>query len=684
MTKRRVLVIPLITLVIMTALAAMAPAAHADGGDFSLDFIAAGPFTYNHDTGVGGEYADRTISKTEGVVESLEGGDYECGDKVVYFTQITVEDGAAEQDIELDFSFLAEPTGQPGVGHALPVSVSANTGDSGMSGATGDTTVSLLSSGIDTSGAKDQVVASVGIDNLDAGEVFILRIVLELDCIFDSTPTGNLEAGIDEGRVVAPEAEEGAIPVGTQTVPFQSLSDISQPASVSVDLGACEPSIGSSVTPVTVTITPAGAASLTVNGPNGFTHTFTGSGGSIDLAPGHYTWTATAEEGFILEGATSGSFDVADCALTRTTVSVDVGECVPSVGSSETPVTVVIDPTSGASVTVNGPNGFTHTFTGSGGTIDLAPGHYTWTATAEAGFGLVGQTSGSFDVEDCALTGTSVTVEVGECVPSVGSSVTPVTVTIDPESGAEVTVEGPNGFTHTFTGSGGTIDLAPGHYTWSATPGEGFAIVGPDSGSFDVVDCALVAASVNVTVRPCPAVSSTTKPVAVAINPDGAASVDIDGPNGYHTTVTGTGATLELAKGDYTWTATENPGFSIIGDTSGTFSVGSCVVQVLPKTILPSTGSSTTPGLGVAGFAFLLVGFVMVAVSRRTPRVAPVAGISRIASRLSGRMVWTEWTAHGLPLVLRSPGVRERDGNPRRRVARRSGLRIGRAGLGEG
>ncbi len=681
MTKRRALVIPLVTLVIMTALAAIAPAAHADGGDFSLDFIAAGPFTYNHDTGVGGEYADRTISKTEGVVESLEGGDFECGDKVVYFTQITVANGAEEQDIELDYSFLAEPTGQPGVGHALPVSASANTGDSGMSGATGDTTVSLVSSGMDTSGPKDQVVATVGIDNLDGGEVFILRIVLELDCIFDSTPTGNLEAGIDAGRVVEPT--EDAIPVGTQTVPFQSLSDISQPASVSVALGDCEPSIGSSVTPVTVTISPPGAASVTVNGPNGFTHTFTGSGGSMDLAPGHYTWTATAAEGFILEGPTSGSFDVEDCALTPTTVSVEVGECIPAVGSSETPVTVVIDPSSGASVTINGPDGFTHTFTGEGGTIDLAPGHYTWTATAAPGHGLVGRTSGSFDVEDCALTGTTVTVEVGECVPAVGSSVTPVTVVIDPESGAEVTINGPDGFTHTFTGEGGTIDLAPGHYTWTATAGEGFAIVGPSSGSFDVADCALVAASVSVTVQPCPATSSATKPVAVTINPDGGASVEVDGPNGYHTTVTGAGATLDLAKGDYTWSATENQGFSIIGESSGTFSVGSCVIQVLPKTILPKTGSGLS-GVGTAGFAFLFLGVAMLAASRRSPRAVAAAGISTMASRLSGRTTWTAWTGHGLRFVLHSPDVRTRYGDPRRRVLGRRGDHIGRAGPHDG
>src|ERR671918_30702 len=98
------------------------------------------------------------------------------------------------------------------------------------------TTTTPVSSGIDTSGPKDQVVATIGVDNLDGGEVFILRIVLELDCIFDAEPTGNLEAGIDAARVVAPEAEEGVIPVGTQTIPFKSLSDISQPASVSVSV----------------------------------------------------------------------------------------------------------------------------------------------------------------------------------------------------------------------------------------------------------------------------------------------------------------------------------------------------------------------------------------------------------------------------------------------------------------
>src|SRR5688572_2507994 len=64
-----------------------------DGGDFSLDFIAAAPFTYHHSTG-GGAYDDRTIGKENDVVESLEGGDFAAGDIVTYFVAITVDAGA--------------------------------------------------------------------------------------------------------------------------------------------------------------------------------------------------------------------------------------------------------------------------------------------------------------------------------------------------------------------------------------------------------------------------------------------------------------------------------------------------------------------------------------------------------------------------------------------------------------
>ncbi len=626
MTKRRALVIPLITLVIMTTLAAMAPAAHADGGDFSLDFIAAGPFTYNHDTGVGGEYADRTISKTDGVVESLEGGDFECGDKVVYFTQITVDAGASgAQDIELDYGFLEEPTGQPGVGHKEgTVVVSDNGDDSGNSGDTGnDTTVSLVSQGLDTSGSNNEVVATVAIDNLDPGEIFIVRIVLELKCIFDSDPTGNLQAEIHAGRVVDPV--EDAIPVGNQTVPFQSLSDISQPASVSVLVGEC-PAPGSPTRPVTVEITPPGSATVTITGPGG-PYVVTGDGDTLDLEPGDYSWTAEPVEGFFLEGPVSGDFTVGECPRIPASATVEVGAC-PAPGSQTRPVTVTID--GPVTVTIEGPGGpYVVTETD---TLDLAPGDYTWTAEVPDTHELEVD-SGEFTVESCPRIPASVTIEVGAC-PAPGSPTVPVTVTID--GPVTVTIEGPGGpYVVTETD---TLDLALGDYTWTAEVPDTHELE-VDSGEFTVQACPAIEASVNVTVGACPPTSSTTKPVTVVINPDGAASVDVDGPDGYHTTVTGTGATLDLAKGDYTWTATANPTYEIIGVSAGAFSVGSCVVQVLPKEVLPKTGSDGLTGVGTAGFAFLILGFGLVAASRRAPRLSPV-GLSAMAWRLSGRSAW--------------------------------------------
>lgn len=682
MKKRRVLVIPLITLVIMTTLAAIAPAAHADGGDFSLDFIAAGPFTYDHDTGVGGEYADRTISKTEGVVESLEGGDFACGDRVVYFTQIVVDAGASgAQDIELDYEFLAETTGQPGAGHDSVVSATRNVDDPGETASAADTDVTLVEQ--HKNGApKETLFATIRVENLDPGEEFILRIVTVLDCLPGEDPTGNLQADIVEGRVIAPEAD--AIPVGNQTIPFFRLDLLAHPASVAVTVGEC-PRPGSPTVPVTIDIAPPGSATVTITG-NGVNEVVDGSGGTLDLAPGTYTWTAEREPGYFLDGPSSGTITVPSCPRLPASVTIRVGPC-PAPGADTRPVEISLSPEGKVSVTITGPNGFNAVVNGSGQTLDLAPGTYHWEATVNDDRYELGTSSGDFTVGTCPTNPASVSVSVGAC-PGPAAATVPVTVTITPGGSASVTITGPGGFNQVVT-STTTLDLAPGDYAWSATPDDEHHLTSAANGTFSVPVCPAVLSSVTVTVGACPATSSTTKPVAVSINPDGAASVDIDGPNGYHTTVTGTGATLDLAKGDYTWTATENEGFSIIGASAGTFTVGSCVVQVLPKTILPKTGSSAPSGLGAIGFGFLLLGVAMVAASRRAPRAAVSAGISTMASRLSGRlsgrMTWTESESRiNTGPVIRSPEVRDPFGDPRRRVAGRRGFRIGRTSLGEG
>ena len=89
--------------------------ASAAGGDFSLDFTAAAPLTYDHSKG-GGTYDARQVGRDKDIVESLEGGDFACGDTVSFLTQIRVDSGAiGSQTIRLRFEFTAHATGQQGI-----------------------------------------------------------------------------------------------------------------------------------------------------------------------------------------------------------------------------------------------------------------------------------------------------------------------------------------------------------------------------------------------------------------------------------------------------------------------------------------------------------------------------------------------------------------------------------------
>ena len=100
--------------------------AQADGGDFSLDFAASAPFTYDHTVG-GGAFDDGTIGKDKDVVESLEAGNFQCGQVVSYLMQIVVDDGATgTQGIRLTNTFTANTTGQPGAGHSQILGVYIN------------------------------------------------------------------------------------------------------------------------------------------------------------------------------------------------------------------------------------------------------------------------------------------------------------------------------------------------------------------------------------------------------------------------------------------------------------------------------------------------------------------------------------------------------------------------------
>ena len=211
------------------AVAAPAAAQQLDGGDIDLDFVAAGPFTYDHSTGLGTNppfgYNNRQISKNNGVVESLESGDFACGDLVTFFTQVSVDDGAAGSGtVVLNYTFGNETTGQPGLGFDNIVSAASNTPDSGNVGNVADNVVTLSNVFIENQG-YDQVHGTVTITNLAPGEVAIVRVIAHLFCIPGETPTGNILNAIQSGT-----ADGDTISVGQQTVPMKTTGFVAEPA----------------------------------------------------------------------------------------------------------------------------------------------------------------------------------------------------------------------------------------------------------------------------------------------------------------------------------------------------------------------------------------------------------------------------------------------------------------------
>jgi VCBS repeat-containing protein len=237
--------------------------AYAAGGDFAnTDFAAAAPYTYDHATG-GGAYNDRTVGDYNDITEQLEGAQFACNDVVSYLTLVEVKSSPVDpvQVIELDFSFLADSTGQSGAATAEVIGVRINYGsvengggggigtydlDTGMSDDGGSTAI-LVSQSLTGPlfEAGSELEATVRIDDLEAGEKVVLRIDTRLACEPGSSPTGNLQGQLSDGRVINPALD--TINTGEQTIPFLRIGDIAgagEPLvfltkSVTTEYGAC-------------------------------------------------------------------------------------------------------------------------------------------------------------------------------------------------------------------------------------------------------------------------------------------------------------------------------------------------------------------------------------------------------------------------------------------------------------
>ena len=205
----------------------VAQGAMADGGDFSMDFTAAEPSSYDHATG-GGSYNDRTIN--EDVVESLEGGDFACEDTVTFLTQITVDGGAVgAQTLVMLYEFTAHATGQQGVAlvdniNGTSAAINGSAIDSGTSDDGGSTATAGPEATNGTVFVKPtKFLRTVTVTDLEAGETVVLRQDVRLACNGDS-PTGNMQA-----KLLSASTNGDAVPGGAQTIPFKTVADIKKP-----------------------------------------------------------------------------------------------------------------------------------------------------------------------------------------------------------------------------------------------------------------------------------------------------------------------------------------------------------------------------------------------------------------------------------------------------------------------
>jgi hypothetical protein len=228
------------TFMIAGLVASVLPASPAagDGGEYKYDFTAAAPASYDNEIG-GGAFNDRTVGTD--IVESLEGGDFKCLDIVTFLTQIRRDSTnplAGPETLELNFSFLADTTGQSGVAMVRPPLVNdpkinlfsdasptgIDTGNEPNNNNSGvesdwDLTGTAFSKGAET-------LLTVTIDNVEPGEWTVLRVDLLLACD-TPRPTGNLQAKLNSVNVVdGVGVGLDPVPGGAQTVPFKQVGAI--------------------------------------------------------------------------------------------------------------------------------------------------------------------------------------------------------------------------------------------------------------------------------------------------------------------------------------------------------------------------------------------------------------------------------------------------------------------------
>jgi hypothetical protein len=220
----------------IVALTAGALGTGAAKGDFSLDFIAADEHTFNHltavETSAGSlQYDARAIGTY--VREELEAVDWQCGDTIIFFTQVVVDPSATDtnQTIDITYRFDAHEGGSPlnpkvGYTDILAAGISkvnfpsSQTQETGNINLDANESVALTSESVvgGTLGVDaDYVEGVVRVTGLDPGDTLIVRVDVLFSCFGGAVSDANANV---QARLAGATNNGQNISVGQQTVPM--------------------------------------------------------------------------------------------------------------------------------------------------------------------------------------------------------------------------------------------------------------------------------------------------------------------------------------------------------------------------------------------------------------------------------------------------------------------------------
>lgn len=233
--KRRVNLILIIGLV-SSYFAAMNPAS-ASISNIGLDFAAAEPTSYNHASG-GGMWNQGRVNID--IERSLEGEEFACNDVVSYLTKLDVPNlpdlaALGEMNVRLVYRFDMDTTGRSGSALGAPTFALLNSSDpaSSYSGSSSVTLISSNTSGVMFSKGAE-MINTVEITGVQAGEKFVIRTDVTISCQAGARPTGNLQARLSSGSLVATNGGTALNPTialnsGEMTVTLKNVQDIGRP-----------------------------------------------------------------------------------------------------------------------------------------------------------------------------------------------------------------------------------------------------------------------------------------------------------------------------------------------------------------------------------------------------------------------------------------------------------------------